>query len=170
MAEASVGNIYSTFMAVGAYDNLGVPVPDPDRLIGFLRSTERADGAYADGGEDGIAITTVTAAALTLLRNFGQPVHRGAGTWLLAQRHTRGGFLATPGAPMPDLLSTAVTLHALAGLEVDLSRVADPCLDFIDTLWTNRGAFHGHWADDELDCEYTFYGLLALGHLSVWAR
>ena len=23
------------------------------------------------------------------------------------------------------------------------------------------------WADDDLDCEYTYYGLLALGHLSL---
>jgi hypothetical protein len=40
-------------------------------------------------------------------------------------------------------------------------------LDFIDTLWSAEGGFHGHWADDHLDAEYTFYGLLALGHLSV---
>jgi hypothetical protein len=41
------------------------------------------------------------------------------------------------------------------------------CLDFIDSLWTNKGGFHGHWADDDLDAEYTFYGLLALGHLAM---
>ena len=29
------------------------------------------------------------------------------------------------------------------------------------------GGFHGNWSDDYLDCEYTFYGLLALGHLSL---
>ena len=40
-------------------------------------------------------------------------------------------------------------------------------LDFIDTLWTNRGGFYGNWTDDVLDCEYTYYGLLALGHLSL---
>jgi hypothetical protein len=39
------------------------------------------------------------------------------------------------------------------------------CLEFLDTLWTNRGGFHGHWADEEIDAEYTFYGLLAMGHL-----
>ena len=71
---------------------------------------------------------------------------------------------------MPDLLSTAVVLHALASLERPLKKFVEPSLDFIDTLWTNRGAFHGHWADDETDCEYTFYGLLALGHLSVWSN
>ena len=68
---------------------------------------------------------------------------------------------------MPDLLSTAVALHALSSLERPPADHADITLDFVDTLWTNRGGFHGHWADDDLDCEYTFYGLLALGHLSI---
>ena len=71
-----------------------------------------------------------------------------------------------PHAPLPDLLSTATALHALTALQVPLDRVKEPCLDFIDTLWTNAGAFHGHWGDDAVDCEYTFYGLLALGHLT----
>ena len=39
-------------------------------------------------------------------------------------------------------------------------------MGFLDTLWTAAGGFHGPWADDHLDVEYTFYGLLALGHLS----
>jgi hypothetical protein len=68
---------------------------------------------------------------------------------------------------MPDLLSTATALHALAGLEAPIARVRESCLDFVDSLWTNEGGFHGHWADEHLDCEYTFYGLLALGHLSL---
>ena len=43
----------------------------------------------------------------------------------------------------------------------------ETCLDFIDTLWTARGGFFGHWEDTHLDCEYTYYALLALGHLSL---
>ena len=73
-----------------------------------------------------------------------------------------------PAAPLPDLLSTATTLHALATMEVDLpASLRERCLDFVDTLWSAQGGFHGHWADDHLDAEYTFYGLLALGHLSL---
>ena len=73
-----------------------------------------------------------------------------------------------PQAPIPDLLSTATALHALACLERPLPSAArERCLDFLDTLWSAEGGFHGHWADDHLDAEYTFYGLLALGHLSV---
>ena len=72
-----------------------------------------------------------------------------------------------PTAPIPDLLSTATTLHALARLGKPLDDIKEPCLDFVDTLWTNHGSFYGHWADDQLDSEYTYYGLLALGHLSL---
>jgi hypothetical protein len=45
--------------------------------------------------------------------------------------------------------------------------VKEPCLDFIDSLWSAAGGFHGNWADDTLDPEYTYYGLLALGHLAL---
>ena len=62
---------------------------------------------------------------------------------------------------------THVALHGLAGAQVDLSRVKEPCLDFIDSLWSAEGGFHGNWTDHTLDCEYTYYGLLALGHLSL---
>ena len=34
-------------------------------------------------------------------------------------------------------------------------------------LWSAAGGFHGNWADDTLDPEYTYYGLLALGHLAL---
>ena len=105
---------------------------------------------------------------MTLLHQLGMPVNRSVGDWLLARAHPDGGFLAKPKAPIPDLISTATTLHALACLEREVpAAVKERCLDFIDSLWSAEGGFHGHWADDHLDAEYTFYGLLALGHLSV---
>jgi prenyltransferase beta subunit len=66
---------------------------------------------------------------------------------------------------MPDLLSTATALHALALAGVSLDSVSEKCLDFLDSLWSTEGAFRGSWADPTLDCEYTYYGLLSLGHL-----
>jgi hypothetical protein len=105
--------------------------------------------------------------ASVLLRQCGAPVPAEVGPWLLHQVHPQGGFMAMPMAPIPDLLSTATALHALAGMQVSFEPIKEHCLDFIDTLWTNEGGFHGHWADDVLDVEYTLYGLLALGHLSL---
>jgi len=64
------------------------------------------------------------------------------------------------------LLSTATALHSLAMLGLDIGAANESALDFLDSLWSGK-SFFGHWADDDLDCEYTFYALLALGHLTA---
>ena len=137
-------------------------------MVQCLKFLETPDGAW--GNVRGMRQGTVpaTAAAVTLLHQLGVPVNDAVGDWLLAQAHTEGGWLAAPGSPLPDLLSTATALHALSCLDRTLPEaIRERCLDFVDTLWSAEGGFHGHWADDALDAEYTFYGLLALGHLAV---
>jgi hypothetical protein len=137
-------------------------------LIRSLKRLETADHAWSNRPDQPIGNLNATAGAVTLITHLGFPVNAAVGDWLLAQASPHGGFLALPGAPLPDLLSTATALHALACLERRVpSKVHEGCLDFIDTLWSADGGFHGHWADDFLDPEYTFYGLLALGHLSL---
>ena len=165
---ASYGNAYGCFVALGAYQDLGAELPEPLRMVQCLKFLETPDGAW--GNVRGMRKGTVpaTAAAITLLHQLGMPINTTAGDWLLAQLHSDGGWLAVPGAPIPDLLSTATALHALSCLDRPLpDALREKCLDFVDTLWSAEGGFHGHWADDALDAEYTFYGLLALGHLTV---
>lgn len=167
-ARLSHGTAYGAFVALGAYQDLGQTPPDVLALIRSLKRLETPDGAWSNAPGLPIGSLNATAGAVTLIRHLGFPVNPDVGNWLLAQQAPNGGFLAVPKAPLPDLLSTATALHALACLERRLeSRVHERCLDFIDTLWTAEGGFHGHWADDHLDAEYTFYGLLALGHLSI---
>jgi len=162
------GNAYGCFVALGAYQDLGQAQPEPLRMVQCLKFLETPDGAWGNARGLGAGATNATAAAVTLLRQLGMPVNATVAEWLLHRAHPEGGFLAVPNAPIPDLLSTATALHALSGLQVDLpDAVRERCLDFIDTLWNAEGGFHGHWADDHLDAEYTFYGLLALGHLAV---
>ncbi len=165
---AEFGNAYGCFVALGAYQDLQRELPEPLRMVQCLKFLETPDGAWANARGLKSGSTNATAAAVTLLHQLGMPINTGVGDWLLARAHADGGFLAMPKAPLPDLLSTATTLHALACLEREVpERGREKCLDFIDTLWSAEGGFHGHWADDHLDAEYTFYGLLALGHLSV---
>lgn len=161
------GTVYNSFLAFGAYQDLKESVPEPDRLLDCLGSLRAADGGYANQHDLPMGLTPTTAAAITLLRQLDRPIDPSLADWLLARAHPQGGFFATPAAPIPDLLSTATALHALSGMKADLSSVQESCLDFIDTLWSSEGAFFGNWEDDVLDAEYTYYGLLALGHLSL---
>lgn len=161
------GDLYGCFLALGAYEDLGVDLPDPAAMLRCAESLRTPDGGYANDAGLHVGLTPPTAAAATLFRHLGGQTPSGVADWLLARHHPEGGFFATPLAPIPDLLSTATALHALVGMHADIERIKEPCIDFIDTLWTNRGAFHGNWADERVDCEYTYYGLLALGHLSL---
>jgi prenyltransferase beta subunit len=165
--DADSGSLYGCFMATGAYQDLNRPLPREDLLIACIEALRSDDGGYANLRAMPIGLTPSTAAAATLLRHFGQPPRAELTNWLLARCHPEGGFFATPSAPIPDLLSTATALHALAGLHADISGIQEQCLDFVDSLWTSKGTFHATWADDDVDCEYTYYGLLALGHLSL---
>ena len=158
---------YGAMLAGAAYLDWKRRPPRSWKLAWSLRALRTADGAWAN--EPGLAegSTTATAAAVTFYRHAHLTPPAELGRWILSQAHPEGGFKAFPRAPMPDLLSTAVALHALDGLLADFRHLQEPLLDFVDSLWSAEGGFHGHWADDELDVEYTYYGLLALGHLAL---
>ncbi|HLU48613.1 MAG TPA: prenyltransferase/squalene oxidase repeat-containing protein [Planctomycetota bacterium] len=162
-----IGTVYGAFIALGIHQDLGETFP-AEGLASFLRGVETPDGAYAN--ERGIPLGSIpaTAAAVNVLRHIGVAPRPEAGDWLLSRWNVKsGGFFAIAGAPLPDLLSTATALHTLASLERSIEPIRDACLDFVDSLWTSEGSFYGHWAETTLDTEYTFYGLLALGHLAV---
>ena len=162
------GTAYGSFLALGAYQDMGKLPPKPLRILQSLKQLETPDHAWNNHPNLPIGSTNPTAGAVVLLNNLHLPINAEVGQWLRSQLHAQGGFVAVPDAPMPDLLSTATALHALAALEIRLNDgETERCLDFVDSLWDATGGFHGHWSDDYVDCEYTFYGLLALGHLSL---
>jgi hypothetical protein len=63
-----------------------------------------------------VGALNATAGAVILIRHLGFPVNHAVGDWLLAQAHPQGGFRAVPGAPIPDLLSTAQSIRGQAGM------------------------------------------------------
>jgi hypothetical protein len=140
-------------------------MPKAGAVVNCLATLRTGDGAYANERSMPIGTTPTTAAVAVLLRRLGRPIEQEVGSWLLARCRDDGGFEALPGAPVVDLLSTATALHALALTGVSLDGIRERSLKFLDALWTGR-AFRGHLDDDVEDCEYTFYGLLAMGHLS----
>ena len=161
------GSAYGCLLAWGAYQDLGMLPPAPWRVAECMGGLRTADGAWSNEPHIPVGSTTATAAMVALHRHLEMTPPPEAVDWLMKRCLPAGGFLAMPNAPIPDLLSTAVALHALDAVQADFSHLKEPCLDFVDSLWDNTGGFHGNWTDDVLDCEYTYYGLRALGHLSL---
>ena len=164
---AAQTSAYGAMLAGAAYLDWGRRPPRAWKLAWSLRRLRTPDGGWANEPGTAEGSTTATAAAVTFYRHSHLTPPAELGGWLLAQAHPDGGFKAFPRAPIPDLLSTAVALHALDGLQADFRHLKEPLLDYVDSLWNAQGGFHGHWADDDLDVEYTYYGLLALGHLAL---
>ena len=164
LPEGRAPTAYGCFLALGALQDLGAEPAAAADLGECIERTRSADGAYANAPGLPVGSTCATAAAVVALRQLDRTVAPEVVPWLLSQRRG-GGFIAMPGAPVPDLLSTATALHALAALGSPPGAAGEQCLDFVEGLWTG-GGFVGHWADRTADCEYTFYGLLALGHLA----
>ena len=81
---------------------------------------------------------------------------------LLELQVDSGGFLAYEGAPVPDMLSTAVAMFALSRQKIV------PRYDvhsFVEAHWQRDGSFAATLLDEQGDVEYVFYGLLAIGSL-----
>ncbi len=165
--DCKTGSAYACFLAWGAYTDHGLVPPAPEGIFSCIESLKSPSGAWANDIEIPVPNVPATAAAVSVCRNLRIPIPAETGPWILSNIHPTGGFLPFPQAPMPDLLSTAVALHTLDGLQISFDDKKEMMLDFVDSLWTAEGGFHGSWDDDDLDIEYTYYGLLALGHLAM---
>ncbi|MCU0482691.1 MAG: hypothetical protein MUC54_00200 [Chloroflexi bacterium] len=162
----SRGTISASFVALLAHEELSTPLPVDLALRRCLAAGRCADGAWADSPDMAEGTTTVTAAAALLHLALDEVPPPETAAWLAARHRPEGGFLASPRAPVADLLSTAAALLALAALGAPLEPFALPTLDFVHGCWAPSGGFGGHPADPVPDSEHTTYALLALGVLA----
>lgn len=158
-------SVYAAFLAVLAYAAAGLQVPGPELVLASVQGLRSGDGAFSDlpGAPEGT--TTVTAAAVVLQAGLAGLIDGPSVQWLRARQSAFGGFVAGPQVVVPDLLSTATTLHALAVLGLSLGPDAESALEFIEASWQPSGGFSAHPLDEVPDCEFTYYGLLGLGAL-----
>ncbi|HOD83988.1 MAG: Prenyltransferase and squalene oxidase repeat protein [Planctomycetes bacterium ADurb.Bin126] len=172
---AGRSSAYGCFLGLAALQDLDemehggagqAPVEGAAELLACLSRLRCDGGGYANPPADAPS-APATAGALVTLAQLGRPGDDESVRRLLALRSADGGFRANDLTPVADLLSTATALHALAASGVDLQPMRQQTLDFLSGLWSPKGGFRGHVFDGEIDCEYTFYGLLAAGTLVV---
>lgn len=155
---------YGNYLAVLVTEVVGLDLPATNR---FAPLAERLLRQGCTGLEEGRTGLPTLAAAILVAHKLGclgplSPIV----AMLRRLRRTNSGFAACRGAPLPDLLSTAVAAFTL-------SRLGEPCRGkdaaeiaaFVQECWHETGGFCSGSHDEAPDCEYTLYGLLALGAL-----
>lgn len=157
--------VYGCFLAAGVQEDLVGQISADQEIVKFIEASRTSQGAYSADTLGLAGTVPTTAAAVVVLKRLGVSPDPRCGQWLLEQC-AQGAFHAVKGAPVGDLLSTAVALHALNVLQVPLDEIRSDCLSFIQGLQTPEGGFCGTSLDPHPDCEYTFYALLAMGHLA----
>lgn len=164
--NAKTGTVYASFLAYQLYEDFASNPPFLEGILESLEKLKTKDGAYANRTNLAQGTSSATAAAIVLKKQMKvADDNKDIAMWFINKCYKFGGFLATPRSPIPDILSTAVTLFSLKLLEYPLDTIKEQCLEFIDMHWDESGGFFGHIGEQTPDCEYTFYGLLALGSL-----
>lgn len=166
---AARGNVYGSFLALGACQDLGLDLADMEAVAQSVCSLQMPDGGFSNEPAMAVSATPATAAAICVLHYLKRPVPESAVRWLRDRAGPVGGFAAIPLAAdlaIPDLLSTATALYALSLVDALTEEGKGMHLDYLDSLWSPQGGFRGHGADETVDCEYTYYGLLSLGCLA----
>ena len=168
LVNRSAGSAYGCFLVLGAMQDAGLAFDNE-----FSQITDCIDGLRSSNGgyfnePDIPAVSVPATAAAVVVRKILQKdetCESHALRWI-RQSFEEGGCRVMPMAPIPDLLSTAVGLHALSVYGVDLEPIRQACLSYVDSLWNESVGFCANSIDQLSDPEYMFYGLLALGHLA----
>jgi hypothetical protein len=163
---AAQGTLYGCFLAIGAIQDCGAAVDRADAVQRCILACRSADGGFSNAPGESLGLAPATAGAIQVIRALGGAVPAEWGRWLLDSCFRGGAFVAHEFSPEPDLLSTAVCLHAVALAGLTLSDAQRrQCAAFVTGLQADAGGFRGAASDALCDCEYTFYGLLAMGRL-----
>lgn len=168
--EGSAGSTYHSFLVALCYELIDRPIPEPERLLAFVRQRQREDGGFVEIAPMKRGGTNPTAAAVALLQlldNVDQNIRDGVADFLSSVRADDGGFQANTRIPFGDSLSTFTGLLTLRDL--GLTGILDEreTVLFIESLEFPTGGFRGAQWDTQADVEYTFY---ALGTLALLAQ
>lgn len=160
----AAGSLYHTFLAACTYMRMATDMPESEKAWAFVQPLACADGGFLENRYSKRPGTNGSAAGvgLSILLGNVDGLERHA-AFLAGTQSGNGGFLATPAAPLPDLLSTCTALFTLQLLNKLEPQMAQRAVGFTRSLEQSGGGYTGFALDTTPDCEYTFYGLSVEG-------
>lgn len=166
--DGALGSTYHSFLVALCYELIGQPLPDPDRLVAFVRDRQRDDGGFVEIAPMKRSGTNPTAAAigvLTIHGSVGNHLCDDVLAFLKDVKNEEGGFQANTRVPFADTLSTFTGY--LTCLDLGRPELVDQrqLEQFILSLELPNGGFRAAAWDQATDVEYTFYALGTLGLL-----
>ncbi len=165
--EGASSSTYHSFLVLLCRQLIHQPIPEPERLVDFIKGRQREDGGFVEIAamrRSGTNPTSAAVAVLRILDALDESTAERAANYLADRQGDEGGLLANTRIAVADTLSTFTGLLTLADLE---------CADWIDPQAVRRfilgmerpeGGFRGAELDPAVDVEYTFY---ALGGLAL---
>jgi geranylgeranyl transferase type-2 subunit beta len=160
--EGRASSTYHTFLVMLCLELIDSPTPDPEAIVGFLKSQRCEGGGFREISVSKRAGTNPTAAAigaLQILEALDSDLRDGCVDFLADMQTDEGGLRANTRIPIADLLSTFTGILSLQDLgaakEIDMQAARH----FAESLEQPDGGFHGAAWDTAHDVEYTFYGL-----------
>ena len=156
---------YDLFLRLNIAQDCGLKLPWSSEIIELLESFRRPGGGFSNRAQITSPALNATVAAALFKRQLSGENDVPSLTWLAGQITSSGGFKATPETPLPDLMSTATALFTLKACGVLTEANRQLSRGFIFDHWRESGGFSGNIIDNHCDCEYTFYGLLAVGSI-----
>jgi hypothetical protein len=154
------GSLYHTLLASCAYYRMGRTPPDPEAIRKFLKEQEQPGGGFLENkfsqrpGVNG----SMAGIGLAMLLNEEIDFEKHS-NYLKTMRGSDGGFIATPNAPMEDLLSTFTGVFGLTLMGQGSDEITQGALKYARAMEAPNGGYAGFALESVQDCEYTFYGL-----------
>jgi geranylgeranyl transferase type-2 subunit beta len=167
--EGHAGSTYNSFLVILVYELIEKAIPNPEQVLGFLKSRMAEDGGWHEIRASKRAGTNPSAAAAATIRILGEMESETKELTLdfLCEMQTdEGGLRANTRIPIADLLSSftgGLTLDDLGGFdEIDVEAFRK----FVSFMERSEGGFQAAAWDEAHDVEYTFYGLGCLALLA----
>jgi len=153
---------YSLFIRMMMAEDSGRMASHMKEHLDTLNLYHLKEGGFANSKDATSATLNATNAALCFKGQLTGFKKNEDVDFLKRSQEMTGGFCASKGSLMPDLLTTATSLFTLHcyGEHPLISP-----LPFVEAHWLDSGGFAATLAENNSDVEYSFYGLLALGTL-----